>query len=187
MQVCGNCSFKNTYEGTRHLFWRLFPGWPRTEWALFKAVHVENKVFKYKQFGSKSSLRCRKEVLGQKASCLELRCVFWNFYLVEFSAEFSSLTFKNAFSQLVSRFGDCSCAAAKLHLKLDYWDHVLGLSIIFKSLWERRNVSVNIQGNNILVFRLCPRWKLTTLGLLPSAFGGDCCDRIWHLKCSRRS
>lgn len=79
----------------------------------FTFVHVENKVFQCKQCGRKSSLRCRKEVLGQKASCLELRRVFWNFSLVEFSAEFGSLTFKNAFSQLVSRFGDCSCAPSE--------------------------------------------------------------------------
>lgn len=43
---------------------------------------------------------------------------------------------------------------------LIYRDGVLVLAFIFKSLWERRNVSVNIQGDDI---RLYPPWKLNTL------------------------
>lgn len=48
--------------------------------------------------------------------------------------------------------GDCGV--------LIYRDGVLVLAFIFKSLWERRNVSVNIQGDDI---RLYPPWKLNTL------------------------
>lgn len=86
------------------------------------------------------------------------------FYTVQSSAEFSSLTI------FATGFQSFGTVAVQQRSSIWHWDHVLLLPIIFLSLWERRNVSVNIQGDNILVFRyplltVSPQLLLVTAGI----------------------